>query len=166
MVFRGPDRRASERTAAEVWSAIASGLGGRLFEALRDRRSLAYTVVASAWEKGRAGALVTYIATAPEREEEARTAMLAELERFVREPVREVELRQAINYLAGQAEVRRQSGAALAGEIVEAWLVGEGLAELAEPAARFRAITAEAVQEVAERYLQGARRAEGIVRAG
>ncbi|HEU4649614.1 MAG TPA: pitrilysin family protein [Gemmatimonadales bacterium] len=166
MVFRGPDRRAPERTAAEVWSAIASGLGGRLFEALRDRRSLAYTVIASAWPKGRAGALVTYIATAPEREEEARTAMLAELERFVREPVREGELQQAINYLAGQAEVRRQSGAALAGEIVEAWLVGEGLAELADPAARYRAVTADAVQEVAQRYLQASRRAEGIVRAG
>jgi zinc protease len=166
MVFRGPNRRAPERTAAEVWSAIASGLGGRLFEALRDRRSLAYTVVASAWQKGRAGALVTYIATAPEREEEARTAMLAELERFVHEPVRDVELRQAVNYLAGQAEVRRQSGGALAGEIVEAWLVGEGLAELADPAARYRTITAEAVQDVARRYLQGARRAEGIVRAG
>jgi predicted Zn-dependent peptidase len=44
--------------------------------------------------------------------------------------------------------------------------VGEGLAELADPAARYRAITAEAVQDVARRYLQGARRAEGIVRAG
>jgi zinc protease len=166
MVFRGPDRRAPDRTAAEVWSAIASGLGGRLFEALRDRRSLAYTVIASAWQKGRAGALVTYIATAPEREEEARTAMLAELDRFVREPVRDGELQQAVNYLAGQAEVRRQSGAALAGEIVEAWLVGEGLVELADPAARYRAVTADAVQEVAQRYLQASRRAEGIVRAG
>ena len=113
-----------ERAAAEVWAAVASGLGGRMFEALRDRRSLAYTVLASSWQRGRAGALVTYIATSPEREEEARAAMMQELERFAREPVSESELNQAINYLAGQAEVSRQSAGSLAGEILEAWLIG------------------------------------------
>ncbi len=56
MAFPGPSRRDPTRHAAEVLSAVASGLGGRLFEALRDRRSLAYTVVASSWQKARAGA--------------------------------------------------------------------------------------------------------------
>ncbi|HEX5386881.1 MAG TPA: pitrilysin family protein [Gemmatimonadales bacterium] len=164
MVFQGPDRRAPDRWAGDVWAAIASGLGGRLFEALRDRRSLAYTVVASSWQKGRAGALVTYIATSPDREEEARSAMLAELERFVREPASEEELRQAVSYLAGQVQVRLQSGAAVAGDILEAWLVGDGLGELADPAARYRAVTADAVRAVAAHYLDAARRAEGVVR--
>ena len=40
MAFPGPSRRDQDRATAEVWAAIASGLGGRLFEALRDRRSL------------------------------------------------------------------------------------------------------------------------------
>ena len=39
----------------EVWAAVASGLGGRMFEALRDRRSLAYTVMASSWQTGTGG---------------------------------------------------------------------------------------------------------------
>src|SRR6476659_5246091 len=103
MIFPGPQRRGPDRIAAEVWAAVASGLGGRMFEALRDRRCLDYTVLATSWQRGRAGALVTYIATSPEREEEARTAMLDELERFAREPVSESELSQAVNYLAGQA---------------------------------------------------------------
>jgi zinc protease len=164
MVFRGPARRQSERHAAEVWAAVASGLGGRLFEALRDRRSLAYTVMASAWQKGRAGALVTYIATSPEREAEARRAMLDELARFAREPVSDGELTQAANYLAGQAEVRQQSGSAVAGELVEAWLIGEGLDELAEPGAAYRRVTAAEIQEVADRSLSPGTRAEGVVR--
>jgi zinc protease len=164
MVFRGPARRQSERHAAEVWAAVASGLGGRLFEALRDRRSLAYTVMASAWQKGRAGALVTYIATSPEREPEARSAMLDELARFAREPVTDAELMQAASYLAGQAEVRQQSGSAVAGELVEAWLIGEGLDELAEPGAAYRRVTAAQVQEVADRSLRPGARAEGVVR--
>ncbi len=164
MVFRGPERRSPSRHAADVWAAVASGLGGRMFEALRDRRSLAYTVMASSWQKGRAGALVTYIATSPEREDEARSAMLEELARFAREPVTEVERSQAVNYLAGQAEVRQQSGAAVAGDLLEAWLIGEGLDELADPGAVYRRVTAAEVQQVAARYLVPGERAEGVVR--
>ena len=164
MAFPGPGRRDDDRIAANVWAAVASGLGGRLFEALRDRRSLAYTVVASSWQKARGGSLLTYIATSPEREDEAREQMLLELERFAREPVGDEELRQATSYLAGQAEVSRQNGAAVAGEILEAWIAGRGLEDLVDPAARYRSVTAADVQRVAEDYLVPARRAEGVVR--
>jgi zinc protease len=164
MAFPGPSRRDRDYAAAQVWGAVASGLGGRLFEALRDRRSLAYTVVATAWQKARGGALLTYIATSPQREDEAREEMLAELERFTREPVAEAELRQAVSYLAGQAEVSRQSGAAVAAEILEAWLAGRGLEELADPAARFRAVGAEDILRVAAGSLDPAHKAEGVVR--
>ena len=164
MAFPGPSRRDQDRAAAEVWAAVASGLGGRLFEALRDQRSLAYTVMASAWGKARGGALLSYIATAPEREDEAREEMLKELARFTREPVSEPELRQAINYLSGQAEVSRQSGSAVAGEILDAWIAGTGLQEMEDPAARFRGVTADDILGVASRYLDPARRVEGVVR--
>jgi zinc protease len=164
MAFPGPSRRQREHAAAQVWSAVASGLGGRLFEALRDRRSLAYTVMASAWQKARGGALLTYIATSPEREEEAREQMLLELERFAEEPVAEGELRQAVSYLAGQAEVSRQNAATVAGEILERWLAAGSLEDMADPGAPFRAVTAEDVQRLAAGSLDPARRAEGVVR--
>jgi predicted Zn-dependent peptidase len=90
--------------------------------------------------------------------------MLRELERFAAEPVSEAELRQAINYLTGQAEVSRQSGASLAGEILEAWVSGTGLHELDDPAALFRGVTAADIQRVATRYLREAHRAEGVIR--
>ncbi|MGZ8391382.1 MAG: M16 family metallopeptidase [Gemmatimonadales bacterium] len=164
MAFPGPGRRDADRTAAEVWAAVASGLGGRMFEALRDRRSLAYTVMASSWQRGRAGALITYIATSPEREDEARAAMLEELDRFSREPVTEAELRQAVNYLSGQAEVGRQSGAELAREILEAWINGKGLGDLIDPAGAYRAVSAVDVLRVAQQYLRQSLRTEGVVR--
>ena len=164
MAFPGPGRRDVDRAAAKVWAAVASGLGGRMFEALRDRRSLAYTVMASSWQHGRAGALLTYIATSPQREDEARDAMLEELARFNAEPVSDAELQQAANYLAGQAEVGRQSAAGLAGEIVEAWLIGNGLGDLEDPAAAFRAVTKDDLLRVAQRYLRPSIRAEGVVR--
>jgi zinc protease len=162
MLYPGLRRADPGYAAVEVWAAIASGLGGRLFESLRDRRSLAYTVLALAWGRGRTGALATYIATSPGREREARVAMLAELERFACELVSEAELRQAISYLAGQAQVERQSSAAVVTEILEAWIVGRGLEDLADPGARFRAVTAEQVLAVAG-SLDPSRRVEGVV---
>ena len=163
MAFPGPDRRDPRRHAADVWGAVASGLGGRLFDKLRDRRSLAYTVVGTAWARRDGGAILTYIATSPEREEEARSAMLTELTRFAEERVSDQELSEGVNYLSGQAEVSRQSAGAVAGEIVDAWLAGEGLRELEDPAARYRSVTADAIRDVAAAAFSGAR-AEGVVR--
>ena len=164
MLFPGPARRDPDRHAAEVWAAVASGLGGRLFDALREERSLAYTVLAFAWQRARAGALGTYIATSPAREAEARTAMLEELARFAAEPVSPEELRGAIGYLAGQAVVQRQSASHVASEVLEAWMIGDGLAELDDPAAPYRRVSAEDVWRVARESLRPERRAEGVAR--
>jgi len=164
LAFPGPNRRDTRRHAALVWSAVASGLGGRLFDALRDRRSLAYTVLASSWQRAGAGALICYLGTSPEREEEAREQFLIELARFRNEPVSAEELARAVNYLAGQAQVQRQTIGSVAGEIAEAWLVGEGLSELVDPAAPFRAVTAESVRLLCEECLDPGLRTEGVVR--
>ncbi len=166
MVFPGPSSTDPDRYAAEVLAAVASGLGGRLFHRLREERSLAYTVMMSSWQRARAGALVTYIATSPSREDEARDAMLAELARFREELISEAEHERAVNYLAGQALVQRQTAGALAGEIVHAWLVGRGLDELEDPAAPYREVTREEVRALAARHLIPDQRAEGVVRGG
>ena len=166
MLFPGPGRLAADRHAAEIWATIAGGLGGRLFEALRDRRSLAYTVLASPWQRRGTGALLTYIATSPDREEEARQAMLAELALFRGRAPEVDEVSRAANYLVGQTEVSRQSAASLAGEMLDAWLHGAGLEELVDPAAPYRAVRPEDVQEVAARYLDPEARVEGVVRGG
>ena len=127
--------------------------------------------MASSWQKARAGALLSYVATSPEREDEARCEMLKELLRFADEAVTPAELSQARNYLVGQTAVNRQSGSAVAGEILDAWLAGGGLTDLADSEAQYRGVTAETVRAVAERILGGRSgtgetvvRAEGVVR--
>jgi zinc protease len=164
LAFPGPSRREARRYVALVWSAVASGLGGRLFDALRDRRSLAYTVLASSWQRAGAGALICYLGTSPEREDEAREQFLIELARFRDEAASAEELARAVNYLAGQAQVQRQTMGSVAGEIAEAWLVGEGLSELIDPAAPYRAVTADAVRALCEECLDPGLRTEGVVR--
>ncbi len=166
MLFPGPTRASPERFAAEVWSAIAGGLGGRLFLALRDRRSLAYVVRASIWRRAGAGALLTYLATSPEREAEAREQMLAELARFRDAPPDSDELTRAIRYLSGQLLIGRQTLGAVAGELAEAWLSRgpAGLEEFADPTAGIRAVTAGALHQLAERCFDPAAAVEGVVR--
>ena len=164
MQFPGPRRLDPSRFAAEVWAAYVGGLGGKLFEALRDRRSLAYTVAAWPWVRRRVGALLTYIATTPEREVEAREAMLAELAELRSSPPGDDEIARSAQYLAGQAEVSRQRAGAVLGEILEAWLEGGGLAELEDPVGPYLAVTARDVAAVMQQYLDPDERVEGVVR--
>ena len=163
MVFAGPDRRSADRWAAEVWSAVAGGLGGRLFEALRDKRSLAYTVLAASLQRRHAGALVAYIATSPDREDEAREQLLHELGIFARELVSEEEHARAVNYLAGQALVSRQSTSAMLGELVDAFLLGGNLDEIERPDEGYRRVSRDDVLRIATSF-GGGLRAEGVER--
>lgn len=163
MAFPAPPAASADRYPLLVLASLLSGLAGRLFDELREKRSLAYTVAAVPWLARRAGALLTYIATAPAREDEAREAMLAELARVRAEPVTPDELERARNYTAGAFEVREQRGAAVAADIADAWLHGT-LDELAATPARLRAVTAEDVRRVAEDVLAVERRAEYVVR--
>ena len=163
LAFPAPPAGSDDRIALEVIAALLSGLAGRLFDALRERRSLAYTVTALPWLRRRAGAVIAYIATSPERECEARDGMLAELERLAREPVPEAELERARRYAAGLVDIRRQRGASVAGEMMDAWVSGtveqvEGL-----PAA-LRAVSAHDVMRVAGTVFQRERVAEYVVR--
>ena len=163
MIAPGPGRRDPARYAAETWAAIAGGLGGRMFEALRSAKSLAYTVSAGSLQRRFAGGLTAYIATSPAREEEARTGLAVELERFRTAPPTPEELERATAYLAGQATIARQRTSSLASEMLDAWLIGDGLEPLEDPAAGYRAVTGDAVMRVASTLEDGV---WGVVRGG
>lgn len=163
MAFPAPDRSDVERVAARLVAGIASGLGGRFFEELRDRRSLAYTVSAFTSVRRRAGMFVSYIATAPANEAVARRGLLDEIARFRDVPVSERELERAKAYAIGTHAIRQQSGAAVLSDLLEVWMFGRSLAELDEHDARVRAVSSDDVQRVARRYFDETRRVEAIV---
>lgn len=164
ILFPGPARDDPARVTAQLLAGIASGLGGRFFDELRDRRSLAYTVHAFASPRRLAGTFGAYIATGPSQEDEARAGLLAEFERLREAPVTAEELARAQTYALGTHAIARQSGGAVLGEMVDAWLAGEGLAELAAHDDRVRAVTPRAVQALAQDWFDAGRRVEGIVR--
>ena len=164
LAFPAPSRKDPERYAAQLIAGVASGLGGRFFEELRDRQSLAYTVHAFHSARQLAGTFVSYIATSPANEEVARAGLLAEFAKLRAEPVTDEELRRAQEYAIGTHAIRQQSGGSVLGDVVDAWLHGTGLAELGEYEARVRALTPRDLQSVAQRYFDEGVRVEGIVR--
>ncbi|HEX8943632.1 MAG TPA: pitrilysin family protein [Gemmatimonadaceae bacterium] len=163
VLFPGPARDDDGRFSAAMIASVASGLGGRFFDELRDKRSLCYTVNAFASARRLSGIFGAYIATGPEQESEARDGLLAEFRRFREEPVTAEELERAQTYAIGSHAIRQQSGGAVLADLVEAFLFGS-LRELVEYEAHVRAVTAESMQRVANAYFDPSRRVEGIVR--
>ncbi len=164
MLFRGPTRHCDARYAASLMTGVASGLGGRFFESLRSRQSLAYTVFVSTSTLVNAGMISSYIACAPERELEARAGLLAEFAQLRDVEVSAEELERARTYAIGMHALRQESAAAQLGDMVDAWSVGTGLGELEDEVARLQAVTAADVQQVVREWCDPAHRVEAVVR--
>jgi zinc protease len=164
VAFEGPLRRDPRRFATGLLAVIASGLGGRFFDELRDRQSLAYTVQAYASERSLAGVFISYIATSPDREEVARAGLLREFAKLREANVTAEELERAKTYAIGTRAIRQENGSSVLADLVDAWLYGEGLEELAEFEPRITAVTASDIRDLASTFFVDDRRVEGVVR--
>lgn len=162
--FPGPTRNDDDVYALDVLSNAISGLGGRLFEELRSRRSLAYTVSAYPVARRRGGAFVAYIATSPEREDEARQGLLEEFERLAVETIGADELERSQEYTIGAWKIRSQTNGAQMVDLANALILGTGMVELREFEERIREVTPIAVRETVRRYFDPNRLVVGIVR--
>ncbi len=163
MAFPGAASDTPRRFALEVLGGFLSGLAGRLFQLLREEKALAYTVTAYPWLQRRTGTFLAYIATSPDRENEARDAMLAALEDVARGEVTEPEVERARNYVAGLVQIGRQTAAAITGQVLGAW-VHDLIEDLPALPARLRAVTVEEVVHEAKEVFRVDTRAEFVVR--
>ncbi|MEX2181243.1 MAG: pitrilysin family protein [Gemmatimonadaceae bacterium] len=161
--FEGPSRDDPARFDAELLGGVASGLGGRFFEELRDRQSLAYTVLARPYVRRSGGTFVGYIATSPAKESQARDGLLREFARLAESEVTAEELTRARTYAIGSWQIRQTSGAAVLSDLADAWL-HDALEELARYPDDLGAVTPARMRAVAARWFDPARRLEGIVR--
>jgi zinc protease len=164
LAFPAPSRRDTSRFAASLIGTVASGLGGRFFDELRDRQSLAYTVQAGASEKRLGGIFVSYIATSPEKEDVARNGLLSEFQKLRDELVSDDELSRAKEYTIGSHAIAQELGSTLLAEVLDAWMFGDGLNEIAEYESRVRKVTSTEMRDVARACFDPDRRVEGIVR--
>ncbi|MGH0030041.1 MAG: M16 family metallopeptidase [Myxococcota bacterium] len=162
--FRGVAVDDDDRFALEVISQLLAGQGGRLFLELRDKQGLAYAVSASSVEGLMPGYFVTYIATAPERLDEAREGLLRELARLLDAPPEAGELERARRYLTGNFAIDQQRNAVHAAQIALNDRYGLGPeSHLAYPE-RVAAVGEKDVLRVARRILRLDAYTEAVVR--
>ena len=164
MLFEGPARGDDLRFSAAMIAGVASGLGGRFFDELRDRQSLAYTVMAAPVVRHSAGAFSAYIACSPEKEDAARAGLLSEFAKLREAKVTDRELSQAKTYALGTWAIRRESASTVMGDIADAWLFGRSLTELSEYEDRVKSVTAAQMLQLARAHFDADRRVEGVVR--
>ena len=142
---------------------VASGLGGRFFEELRDRQSLAYTVMARPYARAAGGTFAAYIATSPAKESTARDGLLAEFAKLRDAAVAPEELARARQYAIGAWQIRQSSGAAVLSDVADAFLWGT-LEDLARYPANLAAVTPERMRKLAAQWFDPRRCAAGVVR--
>lgn len=164
LAFPGPTRNAEDSYVLHVLANAVGGLGGRFFEELRSKRSLAYTIALMPVTRWLGGAFVAYIATSPEREAEARRALLEEFDRLRAEPLPASEVERAQRYTIGTWQIRSQTNGAQLADLLHAYLIGPGVEEIVQYAQHIRAVTPESIWRAAQRYFDPAQRVEAVVR--
>ena len=162
--FGGVSLKDNRYFALEVLRNILSGMGGRLFMELREKRALAYTVTAFNIGLLRGGAFFTYIATSPDREMEARDALLEELVRIVRGRPTVEELTSAKEFSKGSHAISLQANGAVGYEHVHQFMAGRGLEAINTYNERIDAVTMDQLHSIASEIIDLDQCAVGIVR--
>jgi zinc protease len=150
--FPGPRYNDDDYYALLVLQNAIAGLGGRFFEELRSRQSLAYAVSVSAVSRLHAGAFVSYIATSPEKEAAAKSGLLAEFEKLTKEPLTDEELRRSIQFTVGTHQIGLETYRAQMLEYAHNELLGKGVEELHLFPQKIERVTAEDILRAAQRY--------------
>jgi zinc protease len=162
----GPSTANDDRVELMLLKELLNGQSGRLFEALRNRRSLCYSCGLISTSGHGPGLLAGYVLTDPQSEDAAVEVLLAELEEIGLRTAGAAEFERARAKLIGHLLIGRQANAARVIHCAQDLLYGRGPDHLQKLLAAVRSCTPEAVRDAAARYLDGDQRREVVLSAG
>jgi zinc protease len=162
--FPGSTRSGTDRHALVILENIVSGLGGRFFDAIREKQGLAYTVHTGNAFYTKSGAVYTYTAFSPENESRVKESLLREIELLRTQGVTPEEVRKSIAYSIGIHEMRLQTRYGLVLEYARSIYSGLGVQGVSGYSEAIRKITADQVRKIAAQYLDPAALREAVVR--
>jgi zinc protease len=152
--FQGVGMKSADREALDFMASLLSGLGGRLYVALREKEGLAYDVGVYNDTQVDGGAIVFYIQTDTKSLEKALKGMWNEIGKLRTEPVAAKEMDSVKRYLLGMEAVALQDQSGLAQRLTLAQIYTEGAAHIFGRRERLAKLTPENVQAAAVKYLQ------------
>jgi predicted Zn-dependent peptidase len=153
---RGMGRTDKRRFALRVLdNVLGGGASSRLFQEVRERRGLAYSVFSFSNLYASTGEVGLYVGTRPENLEQAIAVIAAELERFVVDPADTQELERSRENAKGRLVLSLESTSARMSRLGGSTLHGLPLLSVEELIARIDAVTVEDVRELAAELFRG-----------
>ncbi|WP_201521979.1 M16 family metallopeptidase [Gulosibacter hominis] len=153
IVIAGPSIHATDerRNAnAMLHHILGGGMASRLFQEVREKRGLAYSVHSFSAGHTDAGIGGVYVGCRPDRAAEAVDVAVAELQRIADEGVTETELADAVSSGAGAGALALESNVTRMHRLGRAETVLGEFADLDVAVARLEAVTRDEVQALAQ----------------
>ena len=162
---RGIARNDPGRYALAVLNQVlGGGMSSRLFQEVRERRGLAYSVYSYRASFTETGSLAVYVGTAPERVDEALDVIHAELDRLVADGgVTDRELDAAKGHLRGSLALSLETSMSRMHRIGSSELTLGEIPTLDEVTARIDAVGADDIGRLVDRLLAGTARTLAVV---
>jgi zinc protease len=153
--FPGPPRRAEDFLAANLANNILGvfGMMGRLGDNVREKQGLAYYVYSKLTGGIGPGPWTAIAGVDPANTGRAIDGIRAEIRRIVDEPVADEELNDVKSFVKGRLVLTLETNDGVASSLLAMEMHDLGLDYLRRYASEIDAITVEAVQAAAQRYL-------------
>ncbi|MDQ4149843.1 MAG: insulinase family protein [Actinomycetota bacterium] len=150
-----------------AWGVLDNLLGGgmssRLFQEIREKRGLAYSVFSYRHLFTEVGIYGIYTGTAPANAREVLELVTAELDRMVEEGVTEAELKRAKGHMKGAVVLALEDPASRMTRLGKSEVVGADLMTLEQILEHIDAVTTEDVVRVARELLPADRRTLAVI---
>ena len=165
--YEGMSYRDPAFYAAQVFSGLfGGGMSSRLFQEIREKRGLCYSIYSSAWGLGDTGLLSVHAATGPDTISELVDVVRQELVRAAGEPPTERELQRAKAQLKTGLLMSLESSVSRAEQMARQILAFDRLLPAEELIERVETVTREMVRTTVERLVKGAKPSIALVGAG
>ncbi len=153
--FAGPSRSDPDRFVVRLLNVIlGEGMRSRLFQEVRERLGLAYSVdsyVSMLQDTGSAG---IYAGVAADRAEKAMHSILDQLDKLRQEPVPADELERAQEFIKGRLALSLEDSFAMMAWYARQQLLGPEVLAPQEVVARYEAVQAADIQRLAQDLFQ------------
>ncbi|MBN2059312.1 MAG: insulinase family protein [Deltaproteobacteria bacterium] len=152
--FLDVDLKSEANSIMDLVNTDLTGLGGRLFRELRDKRSLAYSVTSFRRPGLETGVFGVYLACDPAKIDVAKKAVLNELESLRNSGLTAQELEQAKNKLIGGHAIEYQTNGSKAMQMALDELYGLGFDYHDEYIKRIKMVSVKDVKRVVEKIIK------------
>jgi predicted Zn-dependent peptidase len=153
--FAGLSRSDPDRFVVRLLNVLlGEGMRSRLFQEVRERLGLAYTVASYASTLQDTGAVGIYAGVAADRVEETIQAILGQLDRLRQEPVPEDELETTLEFTRGRLALSLEDSFTTAAWYARQQLLGPEVLAPREAVARFEAVQRADIQRLARTLYQ------------